>query len=151
MGKLGPVAVWRQAFGKAWDGALVDWLATHLPGRIVLPKDSDPGAGDDLSDAFRTFAHRNEVRGEGVVMQRRRPVLPLGPKAAPRWPAEVGNRGAETDVGRAGLSLAAGRALAAGRGHPPGPFKGSGASDRRPCGHPGDLRHRRGELQTDRA
>ena len=95
----------------------MDWLATHLPGRIVLPKDSDPGAGDDLFDAFRTFAHRDEVRGVGVVMQRRRPVLPLGPKADPRWPAKVGNRGSETEIG-------AGRSFPCRRDGPPtGPFQ----------------------------
>ena len=145
MGRLGPVAVWRQAFGKVWNDALVDWLATHLPGSIVLPEGDDPGAGGDPSDAFRTFAHRNEVRGEGVVMQRRRPVLPLGPKAAPGGPRRSGIGARRPKSGRAGLSLAAGR------GHPPGIFKGSGASDRRPCGHPGGLRHRRVEVQTDRA
>jgi hypothetical protein len=117
MGKLGSVAVWRQAFGKVWNDALVDWLATRLPGSIVLPEGSDPGAGDDPSDAFRTFAHRNEVRGEGVVMQRRRPVLPLGPKADPRWPAKVGNRRSETEIG-------AGRAFPCRREGPPtGPFQ----------------------------
>ena len=52
MGRLRPVAMWRQAFGKVWNDALVDWLATHLPGSIVLPEGSDPGAGDDPSDAL---------------------------------------------------------------------------------------------------
>ena len=83
IGRLRPVAVWRQAFGKVWNDALAHWLAIHLPGGVVLPEGYDPGessrpkpearsgAGGDPSDAFRTFAHRDEVRGEGVVMQRR--------------------------------------------------------------------------------
>jgi len=54
------------AFGKIWDDALVDWLATYLPGSIVLPEGYDPGAGGDPFDVAGTFAHRDEVRGEGL-------------------------------------------------------------------------------------
>ena len=78
-----PVAVWRQAFGQAWDDALSHWLASHLPGSIAC-RGHDPGerngpqpeagsgapAGDWL-DAFGNAGRRDEVYGDGFVLRRR--------------------------------------------------------------------------------
>jgi hypothetical protein len=74
-----PVEVWKAAWGAVWDDALVDWLATHLPGSIVLPEDHEPcagcgaapeaGPGADWFDAFRTAGQRDEVYGDGFVMR----------------------------------------------------------------------------------
>ncbi len=64
IGRLRPVAVGRQAFGKAWDGALVDWLATHLPS-VVLHEGYDPGAGGDppMPSGPSTAGTRCEEKG----------------------------------------------------------------------------------------